>query len=456
MAQELLRRQRTKRLQQYQPYSKQKQFHAAGAKYRERLFMAGNQLGKTLAGAAEWAMHLTGQYPPDWGGYRYSGPIILLAGSESYELTRDGVQRLLVGPPEQEAEWGTGFIPQATIVSTDRRQGVPNALENIAVKHVSGGTSVCQFKAYEQGRGKWQAATVHGVWFDEEPPEDVYFEGLTRTNVTRGRVTLTFTPLKGMSTVVARYLMEKDPNRNVTTMTIEDAEHYTPEQRAEIIASYPPHERDARTKGIPSLGSGKIFPIAEESIVIDPIPIPETWVRIIGVDFGYDHPFGAVACAWDRDNDVWYVTADYRESQTTPIIHAAAVKPWGDWMPVAWPHDGLQHDKGSGEQLAELYRRQGLDMLSERATFDDGTNGVEAGIADMLDRMQTGRWKVFRGCTNWVDEFRLYHRKDGKIVKERDDVLSASRYALMMKRFAIVKPQPKVRRHAGGSGSWMG
>ena len=153
MAQELLRRQHTKRLQQYQPYSKQKQFHAAGAKYRERLFMAGNQLGKTLAGAAEWAMHLTGQYPPDWDGYRYSGPIILLAGSESYELTRDGVQRLLVGPPEQEAEWGTGFIPQAAIVSTDRRQGVPNALENIAVKHVSGGTSVCQFKAYEQGRG---------------------------------------------------------------------------------------------------------------------------------------------------------------------------------------------------------------------------------------------------------------------------------------------------------------
>ena len=198
MAQELLRRQRTKRLQQYQPYSKQKQFHTAGAKFRERLFMAGNQLGKTLAGAAEWAMHLTGQYPDWWDGYRYSGPIILLAGSESYELTRDGVQRLLVGPPEQETEWGTGFIPQAAIVSTDRRQGVPNALENIAVKHVSGGTSVCQFKAYEQGRGKWQAATVHGVWFDEEPPEDVYFEGLTRTNVTRGRVTLTFTPLKGM------------------------------------------------------------------------------------------------------------------------------------------------------------------------------------------------------------------------------------------------------------------
>ena len=95
-------------------------------------------------------------------------------------------------------------------------------------------------------------------------------------------------------------------------------------------------------------------------------------------------------------------------------------------------------------------------MLTERATFDDGTNGVEAGIADMLDRMQTGRWKVFRGCTNWVDEFRLYHRKDGKIVKERDDVLSASRYALMMKRHAIVKPKPRPARTHVGAGGWMG
>lgn len=443
IAQELLRRQHTKRLFQYKPYSKQLEFHTAGAVYRERLFMAGNQLGKTLAGAAEWAMHLTGEYPEWWDGYRYSGPIILLAGSESYELTRDGVQRLLVGPPEQETEWGTGYIPQASIVSTDRRQGVSNALENIAVKHVSGGTSVCQFKAYEQGRGKWQAATVHGVWFDEEPPEDVYFEGLTRTNVTRGRVTLTFTPLKGMSTVVARYLMEKDPNRNVTTMTIDDAEHYTPEQRAEIIASYPPHEKEARTKGVPSLGSGRIFPVSEEDIVCEPFDIPKSWVQIGGLDFGWDHPFGAVKCAWDRDADVFYVCSDYRQRESTPIIHAAALKPWGAWLPWAWPHDGLQHDKGSGEQLAKQYKDNGLSLLPENATFADGTNGVEAGISEMLQRMQTGRWKVWRTCGAWLEEFRLYHRKDGKIVKERDDVLSASRYALMMKRFAKVNQPSK-------------
>jgi hypothetical protein len=238
-------------------------------------------------------------------------------------------------------------------------------------------------------------------------------------------------------------------------MTIDDAEHYTPEQRASIIASYPKHEREARVKGIPTLGSGRVFPVPDEDITVEAFSIPKDWVQIVGVDFGYDHPFGAARCAWDRDNDAWYVTACYRERESTPVIHAAAIKPWGEWIPCSWPHDGLQHDKGSGDALAKQYREQGLNMLPERATFEDGGNGVEAGVIEMLDMMQTGRFKVFSHLKEWFDEFRLYHRKDGKIVKERDDLLSATRYALMMKRFAETEPSSRERvpRRAGG---WMG
>jgi phage terminase large subunit-like protein len=401
--------------------------------------MAGNQLGKTLAGAAEMAMHLTGEYPGWWQGHRFTKPITALAGSESYELTRDGVQRLLIGPPANEDEWGTGYIPARCISARTRRMGVSNALDSVTIKHVSSGASTLLFKAYEQGRGKWQANTVDYVWFDEEPPEDVYYEGITRTNATRGLIAVTFTPLKGMSSVVARYLLEESPDRAVITMTIEDAEHYTPEDRSRIIASYPPHEREARTKGVPSLGSGRIFPVEESEITVAPFDIPKVWPQIVGVDFGWDHPFAACRLAWDRDNDCIYVIGEYRQREASPIIHAASIKPWGEWLPVAWPHDGLQHDKGSGEQLAAQYRAQGLHLTPERATFDDGTNGVEAGVSDMLQRMQTGRWKVFNTCNAWLEEFRLYHRDDGKIVKERDDLLSASRYGLMMKRFAKVK-----------------
>lgn len=231
--------------------------------------------------------------------------------------------------------------------------------------------------------------------------------------------------------------------RAVIRMTIDDAEHYTQEERDAIIAKYPPHEREARVKGIPSMGSGRVFPVAQEDIECEPFAIPDDWVQINGMDFGWDHPFAAVNLAWDRDSDTIYVCKEYRKRESTPVVHSAAIKPWGDWIPCAWPHDGLQHDKGSGVTLKAQYEGQGLKMLAEKATFEDGGNGVEAGVMDMLDRMQTGRWKVFKTCQGWFSEFLIYHRKDGLIVKERDDLICASRYGLMMRREAITKPKPR-------------
>lgn len=242
--------------------------------------------------------------------------------------------------------------------------------------------------------------------------------------------------------------------RAIVRMTIDDAEHYTPEQRQAIINSYPPHEREARIKGIPSLGSGRVFPIAEEKIVCDIVPIQREWAQINGLDFGWDHPFAAVNIAWDRDADVIYVTKTYREKEATPVIHSAAIRPWGEWIPCAWPHDGYQHDKGSGLELAHQYREQGLNTLPEHATHEDGGNGVEAGVMEMLDRMQTGRLKVFKHLEEWLSEFRLYHREDGKIVKERDDLICATRYAIMMRRYAETERKPLKLFDAGGS--WQG
>lgn len=172
--------------------------------------MAGNQLGKTVAGSNEWAMHLTGKYPDWWAGKRFDEPGRYWAGGETKVSTRDTIQKLLVGSPEKEDEWGTGAIPGDDILDTSRAMGVANALDSITTKHVSGGSSTLLFKAYEQGRAKWQGDTLNGVWYDEEPPLDIYTEGLTRTNATGGLVMLTFTPLKGMSDVVLMFLTDDD------------------------------------------------------------------------------------------------------------------------------------------------------------------------------------------------------------------------------------------------------
>lgn len=452
------RRASRNRLTSYEPYPKQLEFHAAGKDFRERLLMAGNQLGKTLSAGAEVAIHLTGRYPDWWEGRVFDTPVHFWASGVTGESTRDNPQRMLYGALGQP---GTGMIPADAIIDTSPRRGLADAMDTLLVRwggggDVQAGQSQLNFKSNDQGREKWQGPTLHGVWLDEEHDEDVYSEARTRTNVHSGLMMSTFTPLKGMSGVVRRFLLEKPPGTHVTSMTIEDALHYTPEQRAEIIAGYPPHEREARAKGIPTMGSGRVFPIEEDEIRIQPFAIPSHWPQLGGLDFGWDHPSAGVRMAWDRDSDCLYVIATHRAREQTPAMFASAVRPWGDWLPWAWPHDGLQHDKGSGEQLAKQYKAQGLKMLPQRATFEDGTNGLEAGIAEMLDRMQTGRLKVFSHLENWFEEFRLYHRKDGLIVKVNDDLMSATRYAMMMRRYAevqsrVVKPVARPVSRGG----WM-
>ena len=236
-------------------------------------------------------------------------------------------------------------------------------------------------------------------------------------------------------------------SRHVTFMTIDDAEHYTPGEREAIVAAYPAHEREARAKGIPVLGSGRIFPVPEEDIKVPPFPLPRFWPRIGGLDFGWDHPSGAVELAWDTESDIVYVTKAHRASQQTPAMQAITLKPWGAWLPWSWPRDGRRETlEGAGVALAKQYGEQGMKMLGTHAQFSDGSVSVEAGLMEMLDRMQTGRFKVFDTLNDWFEEFRLYHRKDGLVVKLRDDLMSATRYGVMMLRHSIVEPSAFKKR----------
>lgn len=432
-----------RKLDFYKPYPKQRLFHDLGATHNERLLMAGNQLGKTLSAAAETAMHLTGQYPSWWKGRRFDEPVVFWVAGATSQTTRDNPQRLLLG---QVNEWGTGMIPAHALVDIKKAiHGVSDSVETVIVRHQpTGRLSRATFKTYDQGRERWQGETLHGVWYDEEPPLDIYSEGKTRTQVKQGTNYMTFTPLLGMSEVVLRFVKEKPPGSVVIAMTIHEALHYSKEQREIIIAGYPEHEREARSMGIPMLGSGAVFPIQERLLKEGPIQIPAFWPRLCAMDIGWEHPTACIWLAWDRDSDIIHVYDAYRVERQTPIVHAAAIKARGPWIPVAWPHDGLQHDKGAGIAIANQYRKLGVRMLLNHATHPpekgkkEGTGGysLEAGIQEMLQRMQTGRFKVAEHLNDWFEEYRLYHRKDGLIVKDHDDLMSATRVGVMMLRHA--------------------
>ncbi len=454
ITQERSRRYRTTLLKRYKPYPKQLEFHALGDTISERCLMAGNQLGKTMAGAMEAAMHSTGLYPDWWEGKRFDRANIGWVSGVTGEVVRDTTQRLLVGRIETDSI-GEGTIPKNKVIKLQKAMGTPNLLDHIRVKHADGGISAIFFKSYANGRQKFQGETIQWIWYDEEPPSDIYSEGLTRTNDSGQCAMMTYTPLLGMSDVTAMFLQNPTVNQSLVNMTIDDVDHYTKEEKEKIVLSYPEHEREARAKGIPIMGSGRVFTVPEEVITEEPREIPDHWPQINGLDFGWDHPQACVNLAWDRESDVIHVTKGFRESKCTPVLAAASIKKFGDWIPTAWPHDGYQHDKGSGKQLAEQYREAGLNMLPEHATHEEGGIGVEAGIMEMLERMQTGRLKVFSDFIDWFEEYRMYHRLKGQIVKERDDLMAATRYAIMMLREAEISSDTWNKVSLDSDDSWV-
>lgn len=200
---------RTNAIAGYRPYPKQLEFHAAGKEHDQRLFMAGNQLGKTFCASCEVSYHLTGRYPDWWPGRRWDKPVRCWAGGVTQESTRDNPQRLLLGEPAEPGEWGTGSIPKQAIERTTNARGIPNAVNSIVVAHSSGkGNSVLVFKNYEQGPQKWMGETLDLIWCDEEPPMNIYSESLPRLAKRGGMLMITFTPLLGMSDVVRTFLTD--------------------------------------------------------------------------------------------------------------------------------------------------------------------------------------------------------------------------------------------------------
>ena len=443
----LTKRSEENRLNYYKPYRFQKNFHAAGAEANQRLLMAANRVGKSYVGAMEMAAHLTGLYPKWWKGKKFSKPIRAWVCGASNETTRDICQKELFGQPDNPRDKGKGSIPKHLIGETTRKPGVPNAHSSVLVKHSTGGWSRVAFKAYEMGAEKFMGESLDLVWLDEEPPQDIYSQCITRTLDKRGQVYMTFTPESGMTEVVQNFTSDLKHSQALVTAGWEDADHLTDDMKEQILEALPQHEREMRSKGIPMIGSGLVFPILEETLAIEPFTIPPHFARIAAIDFGYDHPTAVVWLAWDRDKDIVYVYDCYRMAKQIPSYHASHIneREGSDYIPIVWPHDGYQHDKGSGVTLAEQYRDNYVNMLPFH--FENppaigekkGGNSVEAGLMEMLDRMEHGRFKVFNTLYDWFEEYRMYHRKDGKLVKLKDDLMAATRYAAMSLRHSTTQ-----------------
>lgn len=224
----------------------------------------------------------------------------------------------------------------------------------------------------------------------------------------------------------------------------DDVPHLDAQTKRELLASTPPHLRDARSKGSPSLGVGAIYPVPESEFVVDPFPIPAYWPRAFGMDVGWNRT-AVIWGAREQSTDTVYLYTEHYRGQAEPSIHAAAVKARGNWIPGVIDPAARGRSQADGRQLLQDYIELGLPL-------DVAVNAVDAGIYQVWERLATGRLKVFRTCQHWLSEFRFYRRDDkGQIIKKHDHLMDATRYLIVsgIERM-IVQP---VKGQRVGSGS---
>lgn len=428
-------------------YLKHVEFFRAGLNFKQRLFRAANRVGKTTAAAFELVCHMTGNYPDWWEGKRFDVCSAWWVCGNRGETIRQILQPLLLGPV---GAFGTGMIPMDLLDfdSLKDAKKAATSIGTIRVRHKTGAFSLLEFKAYEQGRSAFEG-TERSIWCDEEPPMDVYAECLLRTMTGGNILMMTFTPLKGASDVVYSFsnngIFEDGPVTGMkdekgryadvpakwcTTCTWDDVPHLSEAEKAELWNSIPPYQRDARTKGVPALGSGVVYPVPEDEYLIDLPPggIPAHWPRNYGMDVG-----GKTAAVWvakDPDTGLLYTYTSYYKEREEPTIHAAGIKSRGDWIPGAIDPASRGRSQIDGNQLMQMYRDLGLKLT-------DAENAVEAGLYTMWDMLSTGRLKVVRGQEQFMREIRSYARDDkGKIIKTNDHLMDAWRYAVMTRDIA--------------------
>jgi len=409
-------------------YPKHLEFFEAGQTKQERLFMAANRVGKTVAGAFEGTLHLLGEYPDWWPGRRFDHPTDAWACGTNAQTTRDIVQQVFLAPR------GKGMIPQDRIIHTQAYRGVADAIETVWVRHVSCGTSKLVFKTYEQGRKSFEGLAKDWIWCDEEPPMDCYMEMLYRLLTTRGCIFTTFTPLQGRSEVVTSFLEADDEARESKCLIQagwKDVPHLDEKSKETLIRATPPYLVQARTEGEPALGKGAIYPFDEALISVDPFPVPEFWPKAYGLDVGWERT-AAIWGARDPGSGVIYLYSEYYQGggpTSAPANHAVAIQSRGKWIPGAI-------DPVSAVHAITPFVSMGLDLTP-------ADNKVERGIMEVFELFASGQLKVFRSLSDWFKEFRKYQRKEstGQPLKRDDHLMDATRYLITTGR-NLMKPPP--------------
>lgn len=422
-------------------HKKQMAFHRC--KKRNRWVFGGNRSGKTECGAVEAVWLARGIHPYRKNKKNVFGWVVSL----SQQVQRDVAQsKILYYLP---AEW----IVEITMISGRRDSPAGGVIDQIKIKNVFGGISVIGFKSCDQGREKFQGSSLDFVWFDEEPPKDIYEECLMRVMDRQGDIFGTMTPLKGRTFIYSEIYLNRKNNPEIWCqfMCWEDNPFLSKREIKLMENALDGHALDSRRYGKFSSGDGLVYPEFDPAVhVIPPFAVPEEWQSIISIDPGLNNPLSAHWYAVDWDGNI-YVVAEHFAAGKDIDYHIASIRHICGL--ISWKDDGRgrysalidsaagQRTLASSKSVAELFCEGGI-MVNAKVNKD-----VFAGICRVKEYLKRDNGRpdifIFDTCRNMIEEFLTYSWADGDSPKKVDDhCMDELRY------FIMSRPRPADRENA--------
>ncbi len=412
-------------------HEKQLAFHKC--EKRNRWVFGGNRSGKTECGAVECAYMARGIHP-----YRQNRPNVCgWVVSLSLQVQRDVAQKKILRYLRRE------WIEDIVMLSGRKDSPEHGVIDFIRVKNVCGGSSIIGFKSCDQGREKFQGASLDFVWFDEEPPYDIYQECRMRVFDRKGDIFGTMTPLKGLTFVYNEIFLNRknDPEVWYEFMEWSDNPYLDREEIAALEGSMDETTLQARRYGrFTTESAGLVYPEFDEGIhVIEPFSVPKEWQDTISIDPGLNNPLSAHWYAVDFDENV-YVVAEHYEAGRDVDYHADAIKAIS--KKLSWKTDGngrlsalidsaaKQRTLGSVKSVAELFYERGI--LVNPNVEKDLFSGIARVKSYLNQKNGLPNVYIFKNCVRLIGELKGYYWGSGDTPRKTDDhSLDEMRYYLM-------------------------
>lgn len=427
-------------------HQKQMDFHKCPK--RNRWVFGGNRTGKTECGAVETVWLARGNHPFRENKKNVSGWVVSL----SNQVQRDVAQSKIMHYLDKR------FIKDVVMREGKKASAESGVIDYILVENVFGGVSRIGFKSCDQGREKFQGTSLDFVWFDEEPPEDIYKECRMRVLDKKGILFGTMTPLKGLTWVYENIFLNNgnDPEIWHEFISWQDNPYLEKEEIEALKSTLSKDELESRCDGKFKTNGGMVYPEFDESVhVIEPFNVPKEWYDNISIDPGLHNPLSAHWYAEDFDGNI-YVIAEHYEAKQSIDYHAQKILTicekldwhlgFGGKISALIDSAANQRTLASAKSVTELFFERGI------AVNPNVNKDLFSGISTVKSYLKTadGRAKlfIFKTCPNLIREIKGYFWGSGDVPVKRDDhALDELRYYLMSKsQFGKTAPKTLVQK----------